>query len=314
MIVTSLSDYYFKLVSLVNYFGVKRKLAQLEDYSLGTNTQRRGDSHDGAADTEDDPNHRRAESHPADSAQEHEEENCSVCMLPVLYQGKVLACNHIFHEQCLLIWVYKNDNGACPLCKNEIFPGPDSEGLFADSGLKEGANFEQELQNIVSSHLKDHDKEAIKSYVRAVAAHHSVGPQIPDDETDQILSRVVAGLTKHEASLSSKVQGNSNIFEEPQFGFKSPLDLRWRSRRIVTLETDNIVSSAWSAGTISQAASRINQIPSDNMSTRLSRTYLEVLQNFDLVFASLKEMWANSPGLNPAPPAETTNPNANTNN
>lgn len=75
------------------------------------------------------------------------EETCAVCQeaLPVGSKAKAMPCKHLFHDDCLIQWVEKNNS--CPMCRYDELPsekihfddverriitnGPSTTGLYA---------------------------------------------------------------------------------------------------------------------------------------------------------------------------------------
>ena len=47
------------------------------------------------------------------------QEECPICLEPMVV-GRVLHCNHIFHERCIHSWKKLNDS--CPICRGPIDP------------------------------------------------------------------------------------------------------------------------------------------------------------------------------------------------
>ena len=52
------------------------------------------------------------------------EEDCCICLDNLDYEVCLLSCNHLFHFDCLSIWILKCRNNnkpiTCPLCKQEF--------------------------------------------------------------------------------------------------------------------------------------------------------------------------------------------------
>lgn len=46
---------------------------------------------------------------------------CAVCLndMTPTHDVRVLSCNHVFHDECILTWILRN-HGNCPLCKQNI--------------------------------------------------------------------------------------------------------------------------------------------------------------------------------------------------
>ena len=50
------------------------------------------------------------------------ENNCSICLEEFKNEDilKKLNCTHIFHKDCLGIWINNNNNKTCPLCRRVV--------------------------------------------------------------------------------------------------------------------------------------------------------------------------------------------------
>lgn len=45
---------------------------------------------------------------------------CTVCMIEIRGGALMLPCKHIFHKECLRMWIIKNENHHCPKCKKSF--------------------------------------------------------------------------------------------------------------------------------------------------------------------------------------------------
>lgn len=45
--------------------------------------------------------------------------DCVICLEPIL-EGKLLTCQHLYHNNCLSFWILNDDSKKCPICKSEI--------------------------------------------------------------------------------------------------------------------------------------------------------------------------------------------------
>ena len=48
--------------------------------------------------------------------------DCTTCLEPFMRGERVvkLACSHIYHRQCIVPWLMRNDT--CPLCRRRVDP------------------------------------------------------------------------------------------------------------------------------------------------------------------------------------------------
>lgn len=50
------------------------------------------------------------------------QKTCTICLEGVEI-GRVINCQHIFHEHCLMYWFIKNNEQTCPTCRQKVgFP------------------------------------------------------------------------------------------------------------------------------------------------------------------------------------------------
>jgi len=47
-------------------------------------------------------------------------DDCSICLENIINEEhkKITTCNHIFHEECMAIWILQNNS--CPLCRKNL--------------------------------------------------------------------------------------------------------------------------------------------------------------------------------------------------
>ena len=69
----------------------------------------------------------------ADELKDMHDRTCTICYSEMSTAGVLLLCKHVFHQECLRQWIFKNSNHHCPKCKKVFdFEKNDQNGSGVD--------------------------------------------------------------------------------------------------------------------------------------------------------------------------------------
>lgn len=81
------------------------------------------------------------------------EDICGICYDELLTDVRVLECKHIFHTECINLWIERSNS--CPFCRSQIF-NTEYERLISDPSVRLIDIYRQaQTLNLTSDQISD---------------------------------------------------------------------------------------------------------------------------------------------------------------